>query len=75
MTSDTHRAIADIAYYLEQRCEEDSFNFMDGGLTLDVKSLTLAECRQNHCWEQLERNYFTVGGCISCPDEDFWEAL
>lgn len=71
--STKHYAIAAIAEYLEQHFWDESFDFIDGGLTLDIKAETLSICRQNPAWQQIERNYSTVGGCISCPNEDLWE--
>lgn len=71
--STTHYAIAAIAAYLEQNCKESAFDFMDGGLTLDIQSGALGWCRDSEQFQELERNYSAVGGCISCPDEDLWE--
>lgn len=71
--STTHYAIAVMAYYLEQNCKDSAYDFMDGGLTLDIQSDVLAECRDSEEFQRLEQDYSAAGGCISCPDEDLWE--
>lgn len=52
-----HQAIANIAFYLE-RNSVNAFDFMDGGMTLDV------QLRERQKWIELEREYISVGGNI-----------
>lgn len=71
--SQQHQAIAAIAYYLEQNCKDTAFDFMDGGLTLDIQSGALQWCRENEGFDQLEQDYLAVGGNVYCPDSELWE--
>lgn len=70
----THRAISQIAYYLERNSlSVIAFDFMDGGLTLDIHSQLLSEYRKRQAWQELENEYLAVGGNIFSSDEETWE--
>ncbi|WP_081594753.1 hypothetical protein [Allocoleopsis franciscana] len=71
--STLHRAIAAIAEYLENEFSTELFSFMDGGTTLDICSIALAQCRQDPHWQTLAREYESLGGSISCNDDNEWE--
>jgi hypothetical protein len=74
-TSTLHRAIADVAEYLENEFSSELFSFMDGGTTLDICSEALAQCRQNPRWHTLARTYEALGGSILSSDaeDNEWE--
>jgi hypothetical protein len=69
-TSTLHRAIAAVAEYLEDEFSPELFSFMDGGVTLDICSIALSQCRQDPHWLSLAQTYESLGGSISCPDSD-----
>lgn len=71
--STLHKAIAAIAEYLEDEFSAELFSFMDGGTTLDICSEALSQCRLDPCWQALAQNYESLGGSISCSDDNEWE--
>ncbi len=71
--STLHRAIAAIAEYLEDQFPPEMFSFMDGGTTVDVCSEALSQCRLDPHWQTLAQTYESLGGSISCPDDNEWE--
>jgi hypothetical protein len=72
-TSALHRAIASVAEYLEDEFSPDLFNFMDGGTTLNLSSEALSQCQSDPHWRTLAQTYESLGGSISCPDDNDWE--
>lgn len=73
LASTLHRAIADVAEYLESNASPEQWGFEDGGTTLEVCGELLAQCRQDEAWTVLEQRYDAVGGCVYCPDDSEWE--
>lgn len=73
--SQQHKAIAAVAEYLEDKFSSELFSFMDGGTTLDICSEALAQCQSNPHWQALAREYESLGGSISCPDDNEWEVV
>ncbi|MBD2124907.1 hypothetical protein NDI39_27510 [Microcoleus sp. ZQ-A2] len=71
--STLHRAIAAVAEYLEDEFSPELFAFMDGGQTLDICSEALSKCQTDTRWQTLAREYESLGGSISCPDQNDWE--
>lgn len=76
--STLHRAIADLAEYLERYTAVDieasnQWGFLDNGETLEISVRLLNEFRQSDAWTALEQRYEAVGGNIYCPDENEWE--
>jgi hypothetical protein len=71
--STLHRAIAEVAEFLEDDFSPELFSFMDGGTTLKICSEALSQSRLNPCWQALEQKYKAVGGSIYCPDDNEWE--
>ena len=69
-----YQAITNIAFYLE-RNDVKGFDFMDGGMTLDIPFILLdTQLRERQKWLELEREYIAVGGNVCSTDDDFWEA-
>ena len=68
-----HRALAAIAEYLEHEFSPELFSFMDGGTTLNICSEALSKCQSDPRWQALAREYESLGGSISCPDDNEWE--
>lgn len=72
-TSALHKAIAEVAEYLENEFSSELFSFMDGGTTLDICAEALSPCQSDPHWQALAQNYESCGGSISCPDDNEWE--
>ncbi|HEY9672033.1 MAG TPA: hypothetical protein V6D11_11345 [Waterburya sp.] len=73
LASTLHRAIADVAEFLEGNAVADQWGFLDSGQTLEIYSSVLEDCRQQEAWTALEQRYEAVGGNIYCPDDTSWE--
>jgi hypothetical protein len=73
LASVLHRAIADVAEYLEANGSSEQWGFEDGGTSLEICSELLNQCRQDEAWTVLEQRYDAVGGCVYCPDDSEWE--
>lgn len=72
-TSTLHRAIADVAEFLEANADPKLWGFLDGGTTLEIYTEPLKRCRQSATWTALEQRYEAVGGSIYSPDDNEWE--
>ncbi|MBD2016171.1 hypothetical protein H6F96_19630 [Microcoleus sp. FACHB-53] len=77
--STLHRAIADLAEFLERYTSVDNeastqWDFLDNGETLEISVVLLNEFRQSDAWNALEARYEGVGGNIYSPDDNEWEA-
>jgi hypothetical protein len=72
LASVLHRAIADVAEYLEANGSSEQWGFEDGGTTLEICTELLGQCRQDETWTQLEARYEQVNGSIYSPDENEW---
>jgi hypothetical protein len=68
LTSTLHRAIAAIAEYLEDELAPELFNFIDGGITLEITNEALCQVSFSDHWQQLVTNYEQAGGTVYCPD-------
>ncbi len=71
--STLHRAIADVAEFLESNADSSLWGFLDNGETLEIYTAALKDCRQHATWTALEQRYESVGGNIYCPDDNEWE--
>jgi hypothetical protein len=73
LASTLHRAIADVAEFLESNADQTQWGFLDNGETLEIYLSQLENCRQQATWIALEQRYEAVGGNIYCPDDNEWE--
>jgi hypothetical protein len=65
-----YRTVSDVLEFLEEHVSAESYTLMDGGATLEICSETLAQCRQDEQWQQLEKRYSQIGGAICTQDLD-----
>ncbi len=73
LASTLHRAIADVAAFLEATASPEQWTLMDGGYSLEICSELLKQCRQDENWQQLEQRYDELGCCVYCPDSDDYD--
>jgi hypothetical protein len=73
LASTLHRAIADVAEFLENHASPEQWGFEDGGTTLEICSELLEQCRQDETWQAIEQRYNQVNGSIYSPDDNEWE--
>lgn len=59
--SQLHRAIAKVAYFLENHAPSNSYRFQDGDTTLEISSTVLATLRQFSYWQKYEADYLATG--------------
>ena len=69
-TSTLHRAIAAIAKYLEDEFAPELFNFIDGGVTLEITNEALSQVSLSDDWQRLVTAYEHAGGTVYCPDSE-----
>ncbi len=66
--SQLHRAIAKVAYFIENHAPDGSYTFQEADTTLEISSTALETLRQFSYWQSYEADYLAAGCHVRCNE-------